>query len=812
MKKNYYIILCLIVFFQSTRLTAQAPPCFSGVYPSLAFYNDEGECGTGCLVPWNNYLWAVTYGPHLPFGSSDKLYQISPSLTETVRIESVGGTNAGRMIHNESRQLFIGPYVIDSVNKVRVISPISMPGRLTGIARNLSSPANYIDIATMEQGFYRVNVNNLKVTTLFKDGNVLKQEGASTYQRTLCKGVHGKGFYSGQGVYVYSNNGEDSPEALVNPKIESGSLSEFKQGKWNLIRRNQFTEVTGPGGIYGNSNPSKDPIWSIGWDNKSIIIGVRDAQKGWKFLRAPKASNSYDGAHGWNTEWPRIRKVGNEYLMTMHGMFWHWPGTFSYNNIYGLRPFSNYLKVIGDFCLWNNRLVFGCDDSARSEFLNKRKAKGNIAGPGQSNSNLWFTSVDRPAHNGTSDAMGCIWENDSITANVPSEPFMLAGWSSRRIWIQNQGSKTTTFHFEVDKKGDGHFKKAISVKLHPYSSRMVAINNISGEWIRCISSSSTKATIAFVYGDTKDRLHDESLFQGLSLVSDSLSTNGLLYALGGNRRKLGILSGQLGKDSIRQTGYYELDADMQLKSVTDEAYASFIRSHMAIPKHIVETVKGSYLLVDDQGRRWRFPLGNHRYEKMYEKGYLRICREVATERDLFSLGGTFYELPAENADGFAKIRPISSHNFLINDYASYRGMLVMTGLKADANSSHIVSSTDGKCKLWCGEIDDLFRLGKPKGEGGPWVDTEVKAGKPSDPYLLSHYDKKELTLTNKGKQEIMISIEIDPTGDSTWMTFDNIKLSPGQTIKKTLPRYYLGRWIRFTSNKDSIVSAWLIYN
>lgn len=81
-----------------------------------------------------------------------------------------------------------------------------------------------------------------------------------------------------------------------------------------------------------------------------------------------------------------------EYLMTMHGMFWHFPAMFTADNSAGIRPRSAYLKVIGDFTRWNDQLVFGCDDSAQKEFLNKRKAKGNIEGPGQSNSNLWFTS------------------------------------------------------------------------------------------------------------------------------------------------------------------------------------------------------------------------------------------------------------------------------------------------------------------------------------------------------------------------------------------------------------------------------------
>ncbi len=56
----------------------------SGIYPHLAYYNDEGECGTGALVPWADRLWVVTYGPHLPHGSSDQLYEITRDLVTTI--------------------------------------------------------------------------------------------------------------------------------------------------------------------------------------------------------------------------------------------------------------------------------------------------------------------------------------------------------------------------------------------------------------------------------------------------------------------------------------------------------------------------------------------------------------------------------------------------------------------------------------------------------------------------------------------------------------------------------------------------------
>ncbi len=47
-------------------LCSAEPRNVSGIYPSLAMFNDEGECGTGAVVPWADRLWVITYGPHLP--------------------------------------------------------------------------------------------------------------------------------------------------------------------------------------------------------------------------------------------------------------------------------------------------------------------------------------------------------------------------------------------------------------------------------------------------------------------------------------------------------------------------------------------------------------------------------------------------------------------------------------------------------------------------------------------------------------------------------------------------------------------------
>lgn len=800
----------------------ETPRSLSGVYPHLAYYNNEGECGTGAVVPWADRLWVITYGPHLPNGSSDKLYEITSDYRQIIRDESIGGTPANRMIHKESNQLFIGPYAVNETGKVRVIPYSTMPGRHTGNARHLTDPANKIYYGTMEEGFYEVDVNTLAVKELYQDGNNKKQKKNDTDAgpiNALLPGVHGKGLYSGQGVMLFTNNGEGTQEALKKFDVEAGVLAEWDGKDWKTVRRNQFTEVTGPGGIYGNANPDTDPLWATGWDHKSVLLGVRDAKIGWSFYRLPKASHSYDGAHGWNTEWPRIRNVGTEsapdYLMTMHGMFWRFPGQFTVGNSAGIRPRSAYLKVIGDFTRWNDQLVFGCDDSAQKEFLNKRKAKGNIEGPGQSNSNLWFTSFSKPDELGPATAGGAVWEKESVKANEASEPFLFAGWANRTGWVKNQGKQPVTFTYEVDEAGTNEWETLKSVTVNPGKAvNVIFMAGDKGEWIRVKTDKNTLVTASFSYTTPDTRsLQPAAMYKGLASVTDTNLTGGLLYGLGDNRRALGLLATTVTENKVAETGYYEMGDKLVLVRKEDATTADFIRTEFDIPQQVVSIESSSVLIVDDLGRRWRLPLGDETYTLLTNQGQLRVCREVATERDLFSCMGTFYELPAENADGYAKIRPVSTHNYRINDYASYRGMLILTGVKAEEgkDNEHIVVSNDGKAAVWVGTIDDLWQLGKPVGKGGPWKDTEVKAGVPSDPYLIGFYDKKELTLSHQSTGDVTFTIEVDPTGNGDWMEYQVQKVKAGEKWTYEFPKEFQARWIRISAGADTKATAWLTY-
>ena len=195
--------------------------------------------------------------------------------------------------------------------------------------------------------------------------------------------------------------------------------------------------------------------------------------------------------------------------------------------------------------------------------------------------------------------------------------------------------------------------------------------------------------------------------------------------------------------------------------------------------------------------------------QIFDLGPARVCREVATERDLLNVHGSVYELPARNAQGLAKVRPIATHNLAIQDFCSHNGLLFFTGVDAATESDHIFRSDDGKAAVWAGVIDDLWKMGKPRGRGGPWMHSEVKAGVPSDPYLMTGYDRKSFTLESSATAEIRIEVDVDGTG--LWVPFAKYETAPGEVIAKEFPEGFSAYWVRAISDTDSTCSFQLEY-
>jgi hypothetical protein len=790
----------------ATIALAAERPRISGIYPHLAMFNDEAECGTGAVVPWAGRLWVVTYAPHKPAGSTDKLYEITPDLESIARPESIGGTPANRMIHRESQQLFIGPYAIDTSRNVRAIAYDRMFGRPTGLARHLTDPAGKIVFATMEEGFYEVDVKTLEVKELWAD------EQLKTGRKADLPGYHGKGCYSAQGRYVYANNGDHAAAALLDPTVPSGCLAEWdgQADRWTVVRRNQFTEVTGPGGIAGNP-PGDDRLWTIGWDHRSLILMLLDNGR-WHSFRLPKASHCYDGAHGWNTEWPRIRDIGEDsLLMTMHGAFWRFPRTFSAAHSAGLEPRSTYLKVIGDFCRWQDRLVFGCDDTAKSEFLNKDRLKGALPGPGRSQSNLWFVEPPHLDALGPALGRGAVWLKDDVKAGVASEPFLFSGFERRSLQLMHGDTHPVTFTLEVDVRGNGQWNRLREVAVAPGSNVCIDFpRKDTGAWLRLTTDRDAARVTAFFHYRARDRrpLDASTAFDGLARLDDPAASGGLLFARGGEFKTLRFVA----RNASGDLGGYDLDTDLRLRRVQDPAGIDWVAKNLAIAAPTITADAASVLYVDKNGRRWRVPRGDAAFDRPGALGYARLCREVVTERNLLNVHGTFYELPAENAGGFARLRPIATHNRRIHDFASFRGLLVLSGIADTAHGPHVVQSDDGRCALWVGVVDDLWALGKPRGRGGPWLNTPVRARVPSDPYLATGYDRKRLELAHTASEPVLLTVEADVTGEGDWVTVTTLTVRPGENATHRFPEAFGAYWLRTTASADTTATAQFEYD
>ena len=297
----------------------------------------------------------------------------------------------------------------------------------------------------------------------------------------------------------------------------------------------------------------------------------------------------------------------------------------------------------------------------------------------------------------------------------------------------------------------------------------------------------------------------DPIFSEIPTVGDRACRKGLLWVLDRGRRSLGVADPE-------GSGCYVLNDRLELHHADDGATRKQILTNAPLVADVLRIDRRSALYVDDDGRRWRLPKGDPALAMEYARFPSRIDREVVTERDLFNCSGTFYELPSRNAGGFAKVRPVATHNRTIFDYCSYRGLVVLSGLSEAAEASdHVVVSDDGRMSLWVGAIDDLWRLGKPRGVGGPWLSTPVVTGIPSDPYLMTGYDEKSFELSHDLDVPVVMTIEVDATGEGHWRPWSEITVDDGVTHRGAFPEGFQAYWVRAVSSDDCNATFQLTY-
>lgn len=218
------------------------------------------------------------------------------------------------------------------------------------------------------------------------------------------------------------------------------------------------------------------------------------------------------------------------------------------------------------------------------------------------------------------------------------------------------------------------------------------------------------------------------------------------------------------------------------------------------------------VLINDCWYTYRLPKATQAMDHMILTEWPRI-REVETERYLMDCHGIFYELSHLAYEGKVwGIRPISTHLRMIPDFCSWRGMLVLGGNQVTPIWDTNLLAGEPQSNLWFGKTDDLWQFGKPQGWGGPWWETPVTAYQPSDPYLMTGFDKKVLHLYHDADQAVRFTIEVDFLGNGTWKTYDVVAVPSDGYVHHEFPDGFSAHWVRVISDTTCIATAYFIYS
>lgn len=210
-------------------------------------------------------------------------------------------------------------------------------------------------------------------------------------------------------------------------------------------------------------------------------------------------------------------------------------------------------------------------------------------------------------------------------------------------------------------------------------------------------------------------------------------------------------------------------------------------------------------------RTYRLPKGTHTQDHSWTTEWPRI-REIESERWLMNASGMFYELPAmQDAGHVWGVRPICTHLRIIGDFCSWRGLLVLAGDQTTPIGDSNPYVGQPQANLWFGASDDLWRFGKPKGWGSAWKDKPVRAGEPSDPFLMTGFEHKCVHLRHDADAPVELTIEVDFLGDESWAPYATLRLGPRGYAHHEFPEGFGAHWVRFVVDRDCTATASLHY-
>lgn len=154
------------------------------------------------------------------------------------------------------------------------------------------------------------------------------------------------------------------------------------------------------------------------------------------------------------------------------------------------------------------------------------------------------------------------------------------------------------------------------------------------------------------------------------------------------------------------------------------------------------------------------------------------------------------------------LRPVSSHSKQIIAFCTWNGLLVLAGVRADAtNDGHVFADSAKQTALWFGGIDDLWKFGKTVGRGGPWLESDVRASSPSDPYLMTGYESNMIELSHTSEEPVAFTLQVDIEGNGIWVDYETFKIDSGETLTHEFYKALSAFRIRALTDRETTASV-----
>jgi len=160
--------------------------------------------------------------------------------------------------------------------------------------------------------------------------------------------------------------------------------------------------------------------------------------------------------------------------------------------VWGVRPISTHLRIIGDYCSWLGMLVLAGDQTTPIMDANPFV--------GQPQANLWFGKTDDLWQFGKPTGWGGPWREQPVEAGVPSDPYLMTGFEHKVLHLAHDADQGVAFTVEVDFLGTQAWQtyETIRVPARGYAYHTFP-PGFSAHWVRVTADADCRATAYLHY-------------------------------------------------------------------------------------------------------------------------------------------------------------------------------------------------------------------------------------------------------------------------------------------------------------------------